>query len=121
MQDLIVFSHLRWDFVFQRPQHLMTRLARRYNVYFVEEAIHDPGGIRMDVTEVAPNLHVCRPRTPSLENGFAVAQLPALYRLLEDLVKSHGIQSPIVWFYTPLALPMLRGLDASTIVYDCMD
>jgi len=21
--DLICFSHLRWDFVFQRPQHLM--------------------------------------------------------------------------------------------------
>jgi hypothetical protein len=27
MPTLIVFCHLRWDFVFQRPQHLMTRLA----------------------------------------------------------------------------------------------
>ena len=26
--SLICFSHLRWDFVFQRPQHLMVRAAR---------------------------------------------------------------------------------------------
>src|SRR4051794_31097609 len=35
--DLLVFSHLRWDFVFQRPQHLMTRCARHRTVHFVEE------------------------------------------------------------------------------------
>ena len=37
MQTLIVFSHLRWDFVYQRPQHLMSRLARHYRIFFIEE------------------------------------------------------------------------------------
>lgn len=31
-QTLICFSHLRWDFVFQRPQHLMSRFARDRHV-----------------------------------------------------------------------------------------
>jgi len=37
---LVCFSHLRWDFVFQRPQHLLTRAARQFRVYFVEEPIY---------------------------------------------------------------------------------
>src|SRR5688500_1832816 len=69
MKTLVVFSHLRWDFVFQRPQHLMTRLAPRYKVYFIEEPVHDPGAARLDVNEIAPNLHVCRPHTSIQEPG----------------------------------------------------
>jgi UDP-galactopyranose mutase len=121
MEAIVVFSHLRWDFVFQRPQHLMTRLARHYRVYFIEEPVHEPGDARMDVTEVAPNLHVCRPRTLSTDYGFAAAQMPVLHGLVEDLMTSRAIRSPIAWFYTPLALPLLRAFDASTVVYDCMD
>ncbi len=36
---LICFSHLRWDFVFQRPQHLMTRFARTMRVIYLEEPV----------------------------------------------------------------------------------
>ena len=43
MPHLIVFSHLRWEFVFQRPQHLLSRLARHYPVVFVEEPVHANG------------------------------------------------------------------------------
>ena len=43
MQTLIVFCHLRWDFVFQRPQHLMTRLAEHYNILFIEEPVQTEG------------------------------------------------------------------------------
>jgi len=39
--DLICVSHLRWNFVFQRPQHLMTRLARERRVFFFEEPLFD--------------------------------------------------------------------------------
>jgi protoporphyrinogen oxidase/glycosyltransferase involved in cell wall biosynthesis len=121
MKTLVVFSHLRWDFVFQRPQHLMTRLAPRYKVYFIEEPVHDPGAARLDVNEIAPNLHVCRPHTSIQEPGFAAAQMPVLRRLVEDLLVARSIHSPIAWFYTPLALPLLQALDAETVVYDCMD
>jgi hypothetical protein len=36
---LICFSHLRWDFVFQRPQHLMSRFAAEMPVIYWEEPI----------------------------------------------------------------------------------
>jgi hypothetical protein len=36
---LICFSHLRWDFVLQRPQHLMNRFAKDRKVFFFEEFI----------------------------------------------------------------------------------
>ena len=39
--DLICLSHLRWNFVFQRPQHLMSRFARDRRVFFVEEPVFD--------------------------------------------------------------------------------
>lgn len=37
--DLICISHLRWDFVWQRPQQLLSRLAHHYRVLFVEEPV----------------------------------------------------------------------------------
>lgn len=33
---LIVHCHLRWDWVWQRPQQLLSRLAKRHRVLFVE-------------------------------------------------------------------------------------
>ena len=40
---IIVFSHLRWDFVYQRPQHLLGRLANKCRVIFIEEPIFAEG------------------------------------------------------------------------------
>src|SRR5215213_10529940 len=54
---LVCFSHLRWDFVWQRPQHLLSRAAKHYRVLVIEEPAyeaavtphmsisHRPGGI----------------------------------------------------------------------------
>jgi UDP-galactopyranose mutase len=121
MRSLLVFSHLRWDFVFQRPQHLMTRLAKSYRVFFFEEPVHDEGPARIDIHEPSPNVHVCRPHTSPAERGFADSQVPILRRLLENLVRTHDLGSPIVWLYTPMALPLLEGLEPAAVVYDCMD
>ena len=41
MSPLVVFSHLRWDFVYQRPQHILSRLAATRPVVVIEEPIHD--------------------------------------------------------------------------------
>ena len=38
---LVVFSHLGWDFVYQRPQHLLSRLANQHRVIFIEEPVLD--------------------------------------------------------------------------------
>jgi UDP-galactopyranose mutase len=121
MQSMIVFSHLRWDFVFQRPQHLMTRLAQHYDVYFFEEPRACEGKAWLEITAIAPNLHVCRPHTPNPASGFAAAQMPALQPLLEELIATRALVAPIAWFYTPMALPLLQALEPSLVVYDCMD
>lgn len=118
MGDLICLSHLRWDFVYQRPQHLMTRWARERRVFFVEEPIEgaavgaqfktDPSGVIV-VTPVLP---------ASLGHEGRMAAQQAT---IEKLIKGSGVQSPVLWYYTPMALPFTRHLSASAVVYDCMD
>jgi glycosyltransferase involved in cell wall biosynthesis len=119
MPTLIVFCHLRWDFVFQRPQHLMTRLAEHYDIVFVEEPVYSEGQPYLKKTAVAPNITVCQPHTAIHAPGFHDDQIPTLQTLLADLVPED--EQPIVWFYTPMALPLLQGLNPSKVVYDCMD
>jgi UDP-galactopyranose mutase len=116
---IVVFCHLRWDFVFQRPQHLLTRLAQHFNILVVEEPIHHEGGDFLKKTVVADNITICQPHTACAEWGFHDEQISHVQPLLVDLVPG-GVR-PIVWFYTPMALPLLQGLDPSLIVYDCMD
>ena len=121
MQSLIVFSQFRWDFAVRRPQHLMTRLARDFRVFYFEEPVYDPRGAWLEIRVPAPNVHVCRPHTRVPERGFADAQMPVLAELLENLISSHDLGTPVVWLYTPWALPLLQRLDAKTIVYDCIE
>src|SRR5438045_5946499 len=62
--DLVCFSHLRWDFVYQRPQHLLTRCARDRRVFFVEEPIFGSGSMRLEVREAEAGVHVVVPQLP---------------------------------------------------------
>ena len=121
MLPLVVFSHLRWDFVYQRPQQLMARLARDYRVFFVEEPVQHSGPAHMEITTPMDGVHVCRPHTSVLAPGFHDDQLPLLEELLEDLLVEHDIRHPLVWLYTPMALPLVQHLEHCALVYDCMD
>ncbi len=121
MQSLLAFSHQRWDIVFQRTQHLMIRLARDYRVFFFEPPVFDDKGAWLEISEPAPNVHVCRPHSPQGEPGFADGQIADLQRLLDRLVSSHELGTPIVWLCTSTALPLLQRLEPSCIVYDCSD
>jgi glycosyltransferase involved in cell wall biosynthesis len=117
--DLICFSHLRWNFVFQRPNHLMSRCSAERRVFFFEEPVLTHGAaesLEPYVSEVAPNLFVVAPRV-------APGQAPneASRRALQQLCERHGIVQPIAWFYTPMALEFARDLPAALTVYDCMD
>ncbi len=119
---LLCFSHLRWDFVFQRPQHLMTRFARAMRVVYWEEpvAIGIGEDARLDVRQPDPaiNLRIVVPHLP--EGLSEQAQQAALKRLLDGFVLT--LQTPIVaWYYTPMMLPFTRHLDADAIVFDAMD
>ena len=121
MQTLIVFSHLRWDFVYQRPQHLLSRLARHYRVLFFEEPVR--GKLTPFLERFSPchNVEVLRPHTTIDAPGFHDAQLPELQPLLIEYLHDFGIEDYIVWFYTPMALPLLSELEPRIVLYDCMD
>lgn len=119
MSTIIVFSHLRWDFVYQRPQHLLSRLAQHYKIVFFEEPVYRTGESTMEMSTPIPNLTVCRPVTPVDMPGFHDDQLPYLKKMVRDLGQDE--QDYIVWFYTPMALPLLQELKPRVVVYDCMD
>jgi UDP-galactopyranose mutase len=121
MPHLIVFSHLRWNFVFQRPQHLLSRLARHYQVVYVEEPIRSKGPASLERTTPHPGVEVLKPHTPVDAAGFHDDQLSVLKPLLADYLASERIDDYFVWFYTPMALPLLTELEPRAIVYDCMD
>jgi protoporphyrinogen oxidase/glycosyltransferase involved in cell wall biosynthesis len=118
---LIVFSHLRWDFVFQRPQHLMQRLARDCRIFFVEEPVHSPGRTEMAVREAAGNVVVCQPQTSCAAPGFTDEQLPQVATQLQALLQRYELRDYGAWFYTPMAVPLLDSLQPRVVVYDCMD
>lgn len=119
MQTLIVFCHLRWDFVYQRPQQLLTRLAEHYKVLFIEEPVFDAAAAHLHTYSPVPNLTVVQPHTPVQAPGFHDEQMPVLQSLLAHLVDAD--EHPVVWFYTPMALPLLAQQHPALVVYDCMD
>ncbi len=119
MTSIVVFSHLRWDFVFQRPQHLLSRLAQHYPVLFVEEPEYEDGAPFMQRSHPAPNVTVCRARTPIQAQGFHDDQLRLLQPMVARLAPPG--EQLIAWFYTPMALPLLQALPPALVVYDCMD
>ena len=119
---LVVFSHLRWRFVYQRPQHVVSRLARSQRVLFIEEPERaDDMPASWEREQHGPNLTVLRPRTPVAPSGFGGAQQALLARMVRTLVAKERIPSCTAWLYTPMALPLARAIDPDLIVYDCMD
>jgi UDP-galactopyranose mutase len=117
---LICFSHLRWNFVFQRPQHLLTRAARTYRVYFWEEPECVAGvAPHLKLTHAAGNITIALPILPPEMDDVEVEH--ALRYLLDDLLEARQIVQPLLWYYTPRALMFSGHLAASMVVYDCMD
>jgi glycosyltransferase involved in cell wall biosynthesis len=117
---LVCFSHLRWDFVWQRPQHLLSRAARQYRVLFVEEPVfraavtphmeisHRPGGITVVV--------------PVLTEGLKEAQIVRWQRKLVDkLLATEPESGRVFWYYTPMALSFSSHLECDLCIYDNMD
>jgi UDP-galactopyranose mutase len=122
--DLVCLSHLRWDFVYQRPQHLMSRFAADRRVFFFEEPVWDESGaergaIRLDVSERPGGVRVAVPHLPHGLPPEAVEAAQA--ELLRGLLDEHGISRYILWYYTPMAIGFTAGLQPAAVVYDCMD
>ncbi|MCJ8164189.1 glycosyltransferase family 1 protein [Pontibacter sp. E15-1] len=120
MPDLICLSHLRWDFVFQRPQHLLTRFAQHGRVFFLEEPVFDP--IDSPYLELSPREDGLTVAVPHLPHGLAAEQVETIQRtLLDEMLQSQSITRYMSWYYTPMALSFSAHLAPLLTVYDCMD
>jgi glycosyltransferase involved in cell wall biosynthesis len=118
-RPLICFSHLRWNFVFQRPQHLLARAAKTCDVYFFEEPVPTRDGspsLRRDVSPEGVTVV-----TPVLPEGLSPAEAVRVQRALLDGLVEELFALPTLWYYTPMALPFSRHLTADLVVYDNMD
>lgn len=115
---LICFSHLRWAFVFQRPQHLMTRFAAMQDVLFWEEPEYRPGPSELH-SRTCPDSGVVV-LTPQLDDALRGREEEALATLLDTVLEA--VTGPVLrWYYTPMMLPFSDHVPAACIVYDCMD
>ena len=118
--DTICLSHLRWDFVYQRPQHLLSRFAKNGRVFFFEEPIFSDEPTYLDLSRREDNLTVVVPHISQLDcknsNPAEIQQV-----MLDKLIQSEHINDFVLWFYTPMALDFTSHLKPSAIVFDCMD
>ncbi len=118
---LVVFSALRWHFDWQRPQQLLTRLARHYRVVVVEAPLTTHQDAYLECTQVAHGVELLVPHTRCDPCGFNDAQFPVLARLLAQFMREQAIVEPLVWLDTPAALPLVDALAPRAVVYDCHD
>jgi len=120
---LLALSHLRWDFVFQRPQHLLTRAAATHDVVFWEEPVFVAADTTPSLVQ-SPRANGVQVTVPQLPSGLDPASVAAtLRRLLDDFLRAQDAddRQVVAWFYTPMALNFADEIDADIVVYDCMD
>jgi len=119
-KNLLCFSHLRWDFVFQRPQHLLTRFSHDVNVFFLEEPVLDaPEAAFMEFDQKSDTLTVMRPH---LQSALSTEETnKTLVALLNGFLKQDDLQDWMFWYYTPMALSFSAHLKPATVIFDCMD
>jgi UDP-galactopyranose mutase len=111
---------LRWDFVYQRPQHLLSRCAKQRRVFFVEEPIFGNCSMRLDVREADPGVHVVVPHLPDgLRSEVAINAV--MKEMTRQLFLDYDINKYVFWYYTPMALSFTDHFNPVASVYDCMD
>jgi glycosyltransferase involved in cell wall biosynthesis len=119
LPDLLCFCHLRWDFVFQRPQHLLTRFAHERRVFFIEEPFFDAQTPHLELRVADAGVQVAVPHLPP--DLAEEARIDALRALVDGLLKAEDVNRYVSWYYTPMALPFSRHLTPLAVAYDCMD
>jgi len=121
MPDIVCMSHLRWDFVFQRPQHLLTRFAQHSRLFYFEEPyFYDNAQPRLEVTtREGGNINIVVAHLP---HGLTPQESDAKQiELLDTSFAEKGLNRFIFWYYPPMALEITRHLKPVLTVFDCMD
>ena len=118
--DIICFCHLRWNFVYQRPQHLLSRFAYQYRVFVIEEPLFDTKVSYVETSLSKENVWVI---TPHLSKDLDTDHITREQQILvKKFFADFSIGDYIAWFYTPMALSIYESVPrAKLVVYDCMD
>lgn len=114
---IVCFSHLRWNFVYQRPQHLLTRFAKENTVYFIEEPIFHENEDQYIINQQNEIIVI----TPQLHNNTEGDIIQRQRKLLKQFIQTENISTYIFWYYSPMMYLFSKDLYPSLIVYDCMD
>ena len=116
--DILCFAHLRWNFVYQRPQHLLSRAAHQCRVWYIEEPVWQET-LALDIRKVDENLTVVVPHLPRGINEPTAIRLQR--QLVNQLIDQQDITDYITWYYTPMSLQFTDHLRPKLVLYDCMD
>jgi glycosyltransferase involved in cell wall biosynthesis len=120
VHDIVCYSHLRWRFVYQRPQHLLSRFSTEHRVIFFEEPVYGENDDHYEINkEEEKDIWVITPVLFHQENNLSLAQ--RMRSILDAVLNKLQVKDHIAWYYTPMALPYSSHLDPLLIVYDCMD
>jgi glycosyltransferase involved in cell wall biosynthesis len=124
LPDLVCFAHLHWDFVWQRPQHLLSRFAQHGRVYYVEDAFYHPDDLvepHMEVKERQNGVKVLVVHLPQYLRADEAAADEAQFAVLTRFFTDNSVKQYVFWYYTPMALGKSRLFSPVLTVYDCMD
>lgn len=117
---MICLSHLRWDFVYQRPQHLLSRFAKNNRVFFFEEPIFSDRPTFLDISQREDNLFVVVPHISHADRESS--EVSDIERaMLEKLIQTKELNDFVLWFYTPTAMDFAGHLQSKATIFDCMD
>ncbi|NJO69150.1 MAG: glycosyltransferase family 1 protein [Bacteroidetes bacterium] len=120
IKNIICFSHLRWNFVFQRPQHLLTRWAKEVPVYYIEEPIF--GNFEVNFLKAQTHNENITIITPHIQEQSGEKEIQFyLEDAIKKLIQWNNITDFLFWYITPMAYPFSKGLNPKMVVYDCMD
>jgi len=117
--DLVCFSHQRWNFVYQRPQHLLSRFSRYFRVFYIEDPIFHANTDRYDITLESGNIAIVVPHLQHGPNHADVHQ--RLETLLTSLFQEERILNYIFWYCSPAAISISRAFRPRLAIYDCME
>ncbi len=124
LPDLVCFAHLHWDFVWQRPQHLLSRFAQHGRVFYVEDAFYHADDLiepHLEVKERQNGVKVLVVHLPQRLRGDEAASDAAQVEVLKQYFAENQVDTYVFWIYTPMAMSRARAFQPVLTVYDCMD
>ncbi len=119
-KNLLCFSHLRWDFLLQRPQQLLLRFADETNVYFIENPVFDAKDVPF--FSFGTRSETLWKMVPHLKPGLTSDQVArCMVQLIDEFLENANLDHWTFWYYTPSALSFTKKYDPKLTIYDCMD